>query len=155
LTGERAVRASSRSRLVSAGQVGKAHGYDGSFYVDLPRHDLPEGTEVVVAGTSHSVTRRAGTDQRPLIRLSGLEDPRPLRREVLLVDEELSEGEWLASDLAACTVVGVGRVERVLDGATCSVLELENGDLVPLVSDAIEAIDLDAREIRVNRSFLG
>ena len=34
-------------------------------------------------------------------------------------------------------------------------LELDNGQLVPLVSDAIEAIDLDAREIRVNQVFLG
>jgi 16S rRNA processing protein RimM len=155
LPGERAVRASNRTGLVSAGRVGKPHGFDGSFYVELARHDLPEGTEVVLAGSPRTVTRRAGTDQRPLIRLSGLEDPRPLRQEVLLVHEELAEGEWLAADLAACTVVGLGSVRRVMDGPSCSVLELENGDLVPLVSDAIETIDLEAREIRVNRSFLG
>jgi 16S rRNA processing protein RimM len=155
LSGERAARASSRSRLVTAGLVGKPHGFDGSFWVDQPRHALPEGTQVVLGGTAHEVVRRAGTDQRPLIRLSGLEDPRALRQEVILVEAELAAGDWLASDLAACTVVGMGPVKRILDGPTCSVLELESGDLVPLVSDAIEAIDLDAGEIRVNRSFLG
>ena len=43
----------------------------------------------------------------------------------------------------------------MVDGPSCSLLELEDGTLVPLVSDAIESIDLDAREIRVNRGFLG
>jgi 16S rRNA processing protein RimM len=141
--------------LVTAGRVGKPHGLDGSFRVDFARHPLPLGTEVVVAGSGHRVERRAGTDERPLIRLAGVEDPRPLRKELILVDEELEEGEWLASDLIGCAVPGAGKVARVLDGASCSVLELDGGELVPLVSDAIEAIDLDAREIRVNRDFLG
>ena len=140
---------------VSAGRVGKPHGFDGSFYVDLPRHELPKGMEVVLKGTAHTIARRAGTDQRPLIRLADIEDPRRLRGEVLLVDEELEEGEWLAEDLVGCTVVGLGPVRRVMDAPTCSVLELENGVLVPLVSDAIQAIDLESREITVNRSFLG
>ena len=108
-----------------------------------------------MAGSGHRVDRRAGTDERPLIRLAGVEDPRPLRTELILVEEELEEGEYLASDLTGCTVPGAGTVARVVDGASCSVLELDNGRLVPLVSDAIEAIDLDAREIRVNQAFLG
>jgi ribosomal 30S subunit maturation factor RimM len=35
------------------------------------------------------------------------------------------------------------------------VLELEDGTLIPFVSDAIARIDLDAREIHVKREFLG
>lgn len=141
--------------LVTAGRVGKPHGLDGSFRVDWARHALPLGTQVVVAGSGHQVDRRAGTDERPLIRLAGVDDPRPLRTELILVDVELEEGEWLASDLVGCAVPGAGKVARLLDGPSCSVLELDNGQLVPLVSDAIEAIDLDAREIRVNQAFLG
>ena len=141
--------------LVSAGRVGKAHGLDGSFYVERARHELAEGTGLVAAGRSYTVERRAGTDERPLIRLAGLEDPRALRDELLLVEDELSEGEWLASDLVGCSVPGLGKVARLVDVPSCSVLELEDGTLVPLVSDAIEAVDLDAREIRVNRDFLG
>jgi 16S rRNA processing protein RimM len=141
--------------LVTAGRVGKPHGLDGSFYVEGPRHALPEGASLTVGGGSHRIVRRAGTDDRPLIRLAGIEDPRPLRGEVLLVEDELAEGEWLAADLLGCSVPGLGRVERIIDGPSCSVLELEDGTLVPLVGDAIERIDLDAGEIRVRREFLG
>jgi 16S rRNA processing protein RimM len=141
--------------LVTAGRVGKPHGLDGSFYVDGSRHPLPEGTAVLVGSNERVVERRAGTDERPLIRLSGLEDPRPLRGETMLIEDELAADEWLASDLARCSVAGLGPVARVVDGPSCSLLELEDGTLVPLVSDAIESIDLNAREIRVNRGFLG
>jgi ribosomal 30S subunit maturation factor RimM len=71
------------------------------------------------------------------------------------VEDELAEGEWLASDLVGLAVPGMGRVERVIDGPSCSVLELDDGTLIPLVADAIERVDLDAGEIRVHREFLG
>jgi 16S rRNA processing protein RimM len=141
--------------LVTAGRVGKPHGLDGSFYVEGPRHPLPEGAEVVLGSTPRRIERRAGTDERPLVRLSGLDDPRSVRGDTLLVEDELGEDEWLAADLARCTVVGFGPVTQVVDGPSCSLLELDDGTLVPLVSDAIESIDLDAREILVNREFLG
>jgi 16S rRNA processing protein RimM len=141
--------------LVTAGRVGKPHGLDGSFYVEGPRHPLPEGAEVVLGSGVRRIERRAGTDERPLVRLSGLDDPGAARGEVMLIEDELADDEWLAADLARCNVVGLGRVARVVDGPSCSLLELDDGTLVPLVSDAIESIDLDAREIRVNREFLG
>jgi 16S rRNA processing protein RimM len=141
--------------LVTAGRVGKPHGLEGSFYVDSPRHALPEGARLVLGSVAHTIERRAGTDERPLIRLSGLDDPGTRRGEILLVEDELAADEWLAGNLAACSVEGLGPVRRVLEGPSCSLLELEDGTLLPLVSDAIESIDLDARKIRVNREFLG
>ncbi len=140
---------------MTAGRVGKPHGLDGSFYVEGARHPLPEGAVLELAGDTHRVVRRAGTDDRPLIRLAGVDDPRQLRGELLLVEDELAEGEWLAADLLGCSVPGLGAVAQIIDGPSCSVLELEDGTLVPLVADAIERIDLDAREIHVNREFLG
>ena len=140
---------------MTAGRVGKPHGLDGSFYVEDPRHELPEGVTLTVAGRTHRVARRAGTDDRPLIRLDDVDDPRALRGELLLVEDELEEGEWLASDLVGCRVPGLGTVARVIDGPSCSVLELDDGTLVPFVSDAIEHVDVDAREIHVRRDFLG
>jgi 16S rRNA processing protein RimM len=140
--------------LVSAGLVGRAHGRDGSFYVERPDHDLPLGTRVRLAGQTHTVERRAGTDERPLVRLSGLSDPRPLRGEPLLVDSQLEDGEWLAADLVGCRVEGLGTVARVLDGPSCGVLELEDGALVPFVSAAIESVDVGSRSIRVDHDFL-
>jgi 16S rRNA processing protein RimM len=141
--------------LVTAGRVGKPHGLDGSFYVEGPRHALPEGAEVVLGSRARRIERRGGTDERPLIRLSGVDDPGAVRGEMMLIEDELADDEWLAADLARCNVVGLGPVARVVDGPSCSLLELDDGTLVPLVSDAIARIDLDAREIRVNREFLG
>jgi 16S rRNA processing protein RimM len=141
--------------LVTAGRVGKPHGLDGSFYVEGPRHPLPEGTALVLGSETYTVDRRAGTDDRPLVHLSGLADPRPHIGEALLVEDELEEGEWLASDLVGLTVPGMGVVARVVDSPSCSVLELEDGTLIPLISDAVREIDLGSGEIHVNREFLG
>jgi 16S rRNA processing protein RimM len=139
--------------LVTAGRVGKPHGLDGSFYVDGAGHPFPVGTVLTVADRPHEVERRAGTDERPLIRLAGLDDPRELRGELMLVEAELAEDEWLAADLLGCSVPGHGRVVRLLDGPSCSVLELEDGVLVPFISDAIESVQ--GGEIRLNEGYLG
>jgi 16S rRNA processing protein RimM len=141
--------------LVTAGRVGKPHGLDGSFYVEGPRHELPEGGSVVLAGATHQIARRAGTDDRPLIRLAGIEDPGELRGEILLVEGELDENEWLAGDLVGLSVPGLGTVVQVVEAPSVSVLELDDGTLIPFVGDAIDRIDLDAGEIHVKREFLG
>jgi ribosomal 30S subunit maturation factor RimM len=43
---------------------------------------------------------------------------------------------------------------RVIDSPSCDLLELEGGQLVPLISDAVRSVDLDARAIEVDRRFL-
>jgi 16S rRNA processing protein RimM len=134
--------------LVTAGRVGKPHGRDGSFYVEWASHPLQPGTTLLLGDRPHTIERRAGTDARPLIRLSGVSEPGPLRGELLLVDEQLGNEEWLGA-----VVAGHGRVERVLDGPSCSVLELTDGVLVPFVSDAIRSVR--PGEIEVNEDFLG
>ena len=143
---------------VNAGRVGRAPGRDGSFYVDGPTHPLDEGTEITLRGRAHRVERRGGTAERPLVRVSGVDDrdaAADLRGEPLVVDEELAAGEFLAGDLEGCAVEGLGRVRRVLDGPSCAVLELEDGTLVPFVSDAIRRVDPGARVIEVDHRFLG
>jgi len=139
---------------VTAGRVGKPHGLDGSFYVEGPRHELPEGASLTVGGSVHRVVRRAGTDERPLIRLEGVDDPRPLRGELMLVEDELGEDEWLASQLIGLSVPGAGTVAQVIDAPSCSLLELTDGTLVPFITDAVRSIDLEAGEIQVNPEYL-
>jgi 16S rRNA processing protein RimM len=139
--------------LVTAGRVGKPHGRDGSFYVEGASHAFPLDTTLLLRNSRHTITRRAGTDERPLIRLSGVDDPGAVRGELLLVDEQLGNEEWLASDLLHCSVPGHGRVVRVLDGPSCSVLELEDGTLVPFVSDAVRSVQ--SGQILLNEDFLG
>jgi 16S rRNA processing protein RimM len=140
---------------VSAGRVGRAHGRDGSFWVEGADHLLPAGTAVTVAGADRRVVERAGTDERPLLRLSGIEardGAIAVHGEPLLVEGELEGDEWLADQLVGRKVEGMGRVRRVLDGPSCALLELEDGTLVPFVSDAILSID---DVIRVDAEFLG
>jgi 16S rRNA processing protein RimM len=139
--------------LVTAGRVGKPHGYDGSFYVEHASHPLEPGATVTVGASRHVVARRAGTDERPLVRLEGVDDAGALRGELLLVEAELAEGEWVASDLIGSAVAGHGRVVRVLDGPSCSVLELSDGTLVPFVRDAIRSVETG--RIDVDEGFLG
>jgi 16S rRNA processing protein RimM len=143
--------------LVTAGRVGRPHGRDGSFYVDGADHPLEEGTALLLTSRALTIERRAGTDERPLLRLSGLGDPdaiAKLRGELLLVEAELGEEEWLAADLIGCAVPGLGTVRRVLDAPSCDLLELDDGTLVPFVSDAIGCVDCGARRIEVRREFL-
>jgi 16S rRNA processing protein RimM len=149
-------------RLVSVGRVGKAHGLDGSFYVVRPSHLLPLGMTLTVGGRTASIERRAGTDQRPLIRLSGISDRESVAAivgEALmadLADAPLESDEWLSADLIGCEVPGVGKVTRVIEGPSCDVLEVgADGVLIPFISDAVKEIDVEARRIEVDRVFLG
>ncbi|MGO9490355.1 MAG: ribosome maturation factor RimM [Solirubrobacteraceae bacterium] len=157
---------------LSAGRVGRAHGLDGSFYVTRPRPRLlAAGATVVVAGAARTIVRRAGTERRPIVRLEGISDragAEDLRGLELTVTGEdmprLGEGEWWAHELEGCAVRDgertVGTVIRMLELPSCEVLEVSpdgGGEplLVPMVKDAIRAIEPARREIQVDLGFLG
>jgi 16S rRNA processing protein RimM len=160
---------SPRERLVSVGRVGRPHGRDGSFWVDEPlsgdgegREPLAVGTDVFVAGRSGRVERLAGAPKRPLVRVSSIADRQAaaaLRGTDLLVAEAnapLGVGEWLVEDLVGARIDGLGEVRRVVASPSCDLLEVgEEGVLVPLVSDAVRRVDVAARRIEVDRTFLG
>lgn len=149
--------------MIAAGRVGRPHGLDGSFYVVAPVPDLlREGMVVVVRGAERRIERRAGTDQRPIVRLAGdsrREDAEALRGVALEAEAgPLAEGEYWAHDLAGCMVVDgsreIGVVARMIALPSCEALEV--GDrLIPLVRDAIRSVDLDARVIDVDMGFVG
>jgi 16S rRNA processing protein RimM len=145
---------------ITAGRVGRAHGLDGSFYVDGPTEPLERGAEVTIAGRDARVERRAGTDARPIVRLSGVDDrsaAEALKGErILVAGGDLAADEYLSADLVGCVVPGLGEVRRVVQGPSCDVLEVgDDAILVPCVSDAITRVDTDARIIEVDSAFLG
>jgi 16S rRNA processing protein RimM len=153
---------SASDRLVSVGKVGRPHGLDGSFYVIAASHLLPEGMTVTVAGRAARIERRAGTNERPLVRLDGVNDREgasQLTGELLLADladAPLESDEWLAADLVGCEVIGVGRVARVVEAPSCDLLEAgPDAVLIPFISDAVKDIDLERRRIEVDLAFLG
>jgi 16S rRNA processing protein RimM len=158
--------------VVSAGVVGRPHGLDGSFYVNGARADLLAlGTTVTLDGDATTIVRRAGTDARPILRLAGCESraaAEALRgRELAVADSgptELGPDEWLAEDLEGARVLDgsreLGVVRRLLMLPSCECLEVARDAgkpdlLIPLVRDAIRAVDVDAKRIDVNLAFLG
>ena len=159
------------SPRLPAGRVGRPHGLDGSFYVTRPKPRLLTlAGEVFIAGESRVIVRRAGTEQRPIVRLEGVDDregAEALRGAELSVERdaapELEPGEWWAHELEGCAVLDgerlLGTVLRMLELPSCEALEVRpagGGEplLVPLVSDAIRSVEPAARRIEVDLEFL-
>jgi 16S rRNA processing protein RimM len=157
---------------LAAGRVGRPHGLDGSFYVTGARARLlREGATVTVAGRELELTRLAGTEQRPLVRVAGVDDrdaAEALRGSELLVASadapSLQEGEWWAHELEGCSVTDgdrtLGTVRRLIELPSCEALEVAPSAggapvLVPMVSAAIRAVDPARRHIDVDVEFLG
>jgi 16S rRNA processing protein RimM len=159
-------------RWLRAGRVGRPHGLDGSFHVTEPNPLLLElGMSVVVGERSRKIVRRAGDERRPILRLEGHDDraaAESLRGLELLVQRteapELEPDEWWPEELEGCTVrdhdVHVGTVRRLRALPSVDVLEVARDDgredlLVPLVRDAVVAVDPERKEIEIDLRFLG
>jgi 16S rRNA processing protein RimM len=155
---------------IEAGRVGRPHGLDGSFHVTRPVARLLAGVdEILVNGRPERVDRRAGTAEKPILRLaghSGRDAAEALRGAQLAVAIDrappLDEGEYWAHELEGCTVFDgarrVGEVRRMIALPSCEALEVVGGDrelLVPMVRDAIRSVDVAARRIDVDLAFLG
>jgi 16S rRNA processing protein RimM len=157
--------------LIEAGRVGRPHGLDGSFHVTRPdARLLALSDEIVVNGRPERIDRRAGTDERPILRLAGhagREAAAALRGAPLAIPRAsapaLEPGEFWAPELAGCAVWDgerrVGEVRRMLPLPSCEALEVVREDggelLVPMVRDAIRGVDVAARRIDVDLSFHG
>jgi 16S rRNA processing protein RimM len=157
---------------LSAGRIGRAHGLDGSFYVTGPRPRLLAiGTPVTVAGRTAAITRRSGTDRRPIVRLEGIEDRaavEAVRGLELAVEAQdapvLAEGEWWAHELQGCEVYDgdehLGTVIRMIELPSVEALEIRPASggeavLVPMVKDAVRSVEPAEGRIEVNLEFLG
>jgi 16S rRNA processing protein RimM len=154
-----------------AGRVGRPHGLDGSFHVTRPNAQLlRDAARVLIDDREFEITRRAGTDRSPILRLEDHDDraaAEALRGKDMLVARtgapDLGPDEWWAEDLVGCSVHdgarAVGTVRRLVELPSCEMLEVERADggelLVPLVTDAVREVDLDRRAIDVDLRFLG
>ena len=154
-----------------AGAVGRPHGLDGSFHVYDPVPELlTVGAEIRIGDAMFSVDRRAGHDRGVILRLIGRtsrDAVEELRGSEILIGRatapDLDEDEWWAADLEGCEVRdgdrGVGTVARLIGLPSCEVLEVQRAHggelLVPLVSDAVRSVDVAARVIDIDMTFLG
>lgn len=158
--------------MLDAGRVGRPHGLDGSFHVTRPDARLLAGAdEVLLDGVMTRVERRAGTPEKPILRLeghAGREAAEALRGAQLTVPIDrapsLEPGEYWAHDLEGCAVYDgerrVGEVRRMLPLPSCEALEVTRTDgegvlLVPMVRDAIRSVDVGGKRIDVDMAFVG
>lgn len=158
--------------MALAGRVGRPHGLDGSFYVGEPDASLLAlGVSVTLAGGERTIVRRAGTDRRPIIRVEGCDDrdgADALRGQQLHVDAgprpALGPEEWWAEELEGARVFDgereLGVVRRLMALPSCECLEVARSGggpdlLVPLVRDAVRAVDVARARIDIDLRFLG
>ncbi len=148
--------------LVEVGRVGRPHGLDGAFVVERPSDDPDRfavgATLWVGDGAAEIVLSRRVGGRRLAIKLD-----RPVERgEVLAVRRldlpEPDPDHYYVFQLVGLEVIdrggrSLGCVRDVLSGAANDNLELEDGTLVPMIEDAIVAVDIDGGTIVLNPGF--
>lgn len=148
--------------FVAVGRVGRPHGLDGSFVVELASEDprrFEPGAILYAEGERCRViaSRRAGGGRtaikldRPVERGQSLAVP----RDELPPPEPGSYYVFQLVGLTAVTADGrsLGRVKDVHPGITNDNLELESGVLVPMIEEAVLAVDLDTGHVVLNADF--
>jgi 16S rRNA processing protein RimM len=131
---------------------------------------LEPGREIWLGEDRVVVSERKGTTDRPILKVEGVGDreaAKALGGTEIRVSRNalgpLAPGEHLVEDLIGAAVVDgdrhVGRVRDVLVLPSVEALEVErDGEeplLVPLVRDAIRAVDLEQSRIDVRLEFFG
>ncbi|MHB8764518.1 MAG: ribosome maturation factor RimM [Deferrisomatales bacterium] len=155
-----------RVRYVAAGRVGRPHGLRGEVRVDTAGA-LPRGLEGYTRFYLGRGDERQAVDvewSRPAgrhlaVKFAGVDTPeaaRALTHATLYVERSelppLGDGEYYHVDLLGCRVVDaegrdLGRVADVVTTGAHDVLVVESAGrewLVPLVSEHVPAMDLDA-----------
>ncbi len=150
--------------------MGRPHGLDGGFYVTAARPRLlAVGTPVRIGELSTRVLARRGIEQRPILRVEGIDDRdgvAAVRGSLLTVESvdapQLEEGEWWAGELEGCEVFDgerrIGEVARLIELPSCEALEVRATPhpplLIPLVREAIRSVDVAAGRIEVDMGFV-
>ena len=145
------------------GRIGRPHGLDGAFVVEQGSDDESRyavGAMLHVNGVPATITisrrvgrgRRAIRLDRPVVRGDALAVPRAAL-------PALPEGEFYAFELVGLRVEEesgrvLGIISEVLPGPANDNLELEDGTLVPMIEDAIQAIDPAAGVVLLNPGFM-
>jgi 16S rRNA processing protein RimM len=152
---------SSGEELVTVGRVGRSHGLAGAFLVEQASDDdarFAVGAGLRVNGGPARVVDSYRTGNRLAVRLD-----RPVERgdELAVRRDELpppKADHFYVFQLVGLAVVErdrvLGRVDDVIPGAANDNLELDTGALVPLVDDAVAAVDLERGRIELVPGFL-
>jgi 16S rRNA processing protein RimM len=156
-----------RPDRIEVGRIGRPHGLDGS--VTLTGHGgtvpMTPGTEVTIGGRAARVVGRKGTDERPIVRFdlaASREQAEELRGLAVTVPAsalpEPEADEFFHIDLIGCEVWcgerRVGAVRTVHTYPANDVLELDSGEMIPFVDDAVDGVDVAGRRIGLREGVL-
>jgi len=149
---------------VTVGRVGRPHGVNGAFFVEVPSERdevFAVGSTVLAAGEPAKVVSSVrGSGGRPVIRLD-----RAVERgaELAVPRDSLpqlpaEEGEFYVFELVGLTVEQedgrvLGRVREVLQYPANDVLELDSGASLPLVEACVRQVDVTGGRIVVAAGF--
>jgi 16S rRNA processing protein RimM len=155
---------------IVVGRIGRAHGLDGSVYLEGHGGVVPlePGTTVTVGERQATIRDRRGTAERPILRFdlaATREAAEGLRGQPVSVPSsrlpQPDPDEYFHVDLIGCEVFAgdrrLGQVADVLTFPANDVLDVrddEQGLLLPLAADAILEVDVAARRIRVREDML-
>ena len=146
---------------VRIGRVGRPHGIDGAFFVELPSEDArwwKTGATFLAGGKPVEVVAHRTSSGRPVIKV----EPPVERGTWLEVEQDrlppTDEDEYYAFQLVGLPVEeetgrALGSVKGVTPGVANDVLELDGDVLLPMVEDCILRVDLDSRRIVVAPGF--
>jgi 16S rRNA processing protein RimM len=148
--------------FVTVGRVGRPHGLTGAFVVERPSDDaarFAKGAVLHVGGEPARVTEsKRGGGGRVVIRLDRkVERGTPLQVPKADLPEPGDDGYYVFQ-LVGLEVVeeggrSLGRVKDVAGYPANDVLELEDGQALPMVADCVREVDLDAGRILVAAGF--
>ena len=148
---------------VPVGRVGRPHGLDGAFVVEQGSDDPDRfgvGAELYADGISAKiiVSRRVGRG-RHAIRLDRTVERGTTLTVLRTQLPALPEGEFYAFEIIGLRVEEVGGrqcgiVKDLLPGPANDNLELDDGTLVPMIEDAIAAIDPAEGVVVLNPGFI-
>lgn len=155
---------------IVVGRIGRAHGLDGSMYLEGHGGVVPlaPGTTLTVGEQPATIRDRRGTAERPILRLdlaATREAAEALRGQPVSVPSsqlpQPDPDEYFHVDLIGCQVFAgqrrLGEVADVLAYPANDVLDVRDGEtslLLPLAVDAILEVDVAARRILVREDML-
>ena len=155
---------------IVVGRVGRAHGLDGSVYLEGHGGVVPlePGARVRVGGAEAVIIARRGVVERPILRFDLASDragAEALRGADVCIDSgglpETETDEYFHVDLIGCTVwAGDARLGEVVDVfvyPASDILAVRGGDgelLIPFAADVVLEVDVDNRRIAIREDFL-
>ena len=147
--------------FITVGRVGRSHGLDGAFVVERASERAERfapNAELLMDGAPVKVVSSKRSGGRLVVQLNVVATRgAPL---AVLRDElpTLDKDEYYVFDLVGLEVVSdegvsLGPIADVLPLPANDVIELESGQLLPLVRVCVLDVDLEARRVVVARSF--